>query len=32
MPVMNDYEAKLAVIAFLDAWEKQLGNIERVLL
>ena len=23
---------KLAVVAFLDAWEKQIGSIERVLL
>ena len=26
MPVMNDYEATVAIMSLPDAWEKQTGN------
>ena len=32
MPVMNDYETAAAIRSLPDAWEKQIGSIERFLL
>ena len=32
MPVMNGYEATAVIRSLPDAWEKQIGSIERVLL
>jgi hypothetical protein len=29
MPVMNDYEATVAIRSLPGAWDKQTGNIER---
>ena len=32
MPVMNGYEATAVIRSLPEAWEKQIENIERILL